>query len=197
MQQSQINIAVEGYTDEIVVRSILDHIGLSCGLVRGKKGKIHLLNSLSKYNQAARFAKWLIVVDLDQDADCAPDYVISILSEVEDGLILRIAVRAIESWLLADREHLAKHLGIAIANVPLNPDAEDNPKNTLLALTRKSRRKALKEDIIPRLGSGARVGPGYAFRINEFVTQSNYQWRPDVAVSCSDSLRRCIGALQS
>ncbi len=190
-----VHIAVEGLTDEYIVRAILRYVGLTCGLVRGREGKAGLLQQLPKYNQAARLAKWLVVVDLDQAA-CAPAYVQNILPQPSEGMCLRIAVRAIESWLLADREHLARFLGIAIDNVPLNPDLEINPKTTFIQLAQKCRQKALREDIAPRANSGAKVGPGYSGRINQFVNQSAYQWRPEIAVAHSDSLRRCVKALR-
>jgi hypothetical protein len=192
-----INIAVEGVTDETVVTRILQHIGLTPGLVRGRRGKADLLKLLPNYNQAASFANWLVVIDLDQDADCAPIYQQTILPNPSRGMMLRVAVREIEAWLLADREHLAAFLGIAVENVPANPDAEIDPKNTLISLARRCRKTALREDIVPREGSGAKVGPGYVSRILEFILQSEHRWRPEVAAEHSDSLRRCIEALQN
>lgn len=194
---SLVHIAVEGLTDEYVVRRVLQFVSLNCGYVRGREGKPRLIANLQKYNQAARFANWLVLLDLDQDADCAPTYVQSLLPKRSEGILLRIPMRAIEAWLLADRERIADFLGIAIENVPLNPDAEANPKATLVNLARRRRKTTLRDDIVPRPNSGASVGPGYASRILEFVEQSENRWRPDVAMENSDSLRRCIAALQN
>ncbi len=192
-----INVAVEGLADEIIVERILEFAGLTMGLVRGRNGKKHLLDQLSKYNQAARFANWLVVIDLDDDAACAPEYVRIILPNPSQGMLLRVAVRAIESWLLADRERLAGFLGISADPIPDNPDLEPHPKATLVGLARRCRKTALREDLVPRPGSGAAVGPGYTGRIREFVTVSEHRWRPEVAAEHSDSLRRCIAALQN
>lgn len=193
----RINLAVEGSTDETVVTRILQHTGLTCGPVRGLQGKHYLIERLPKYNQAARFANWLAVVDLDQDADCAPEYIQQILPNQSEGMLLRIPVRAIEAWLLADRERLAAFLRISVDNIPRNPDLETNPKATFINLARRCRQTALREDIVPRSGIKARVGPGYSTRIQEFVEQSNHRWRPEVAAENSDSLKRCINALQN
>lgn len=192
----RINIAVEGFTDEIVVRQLLSYVGLECGLVRGRNGKADLIKQISNYNQAARFARWLVVVDLDQDEDCAPAYIQILLPNPSQGMLLRIPVRAVEAWLMADRDRLAAYLGIAIENIPINPDQELNPKMIFISLAKRSRRTSLREDMVPRIGSGARVGPGYPSRIQEFVAQSRHRWRPEVAAEHSDSLKRCIQALE-
>jgi len=196
LSQSNIYVAVEGFTDEIVVRRILKYVNLRCDLVRGKNGKSSLLKQLDKFNQAAQYNNWLIVLDLDQDAECAPTYVQTVLPNPSLGMLLRIAVREIEAWLLADRESLAAYLGISRDIIPINPDLENDPKLTLINLARRSRKAQLREDIVPRQNSGARIGVGYPSRIQEFVEFSKNQWRPEIAETNSDSLRRTIKALQ-
>lgn len=191
-----VNVLVEGITDEAVIRRVLGYVGLTCGTVYGKRGKSDLLRRLPNYNQAARFAPWLVVVDLNQDAECAPDFVRSVLPNPAGRMQFRVAVRAIEAWLLADAERLAAFLGVPVARIPPNPDAEPDPKTTLINLARRSRRRAIHEDIVPLEGSGGRVGPGYPGRLIEFVTATKHLWRPEVAVQRSDSLRRCVEALQ-
>ena len=131
------------------------------------------------------------------DTDCAPTVVQQILAEQSQGLRLRVAVRAIEAWLLADSERMAAFLGIQPKLMPPDPDGEHDPKASLVNLARRSRRKALVEDIVPRPQSGARVGPGYTSRLIEFVTTDQLGWRPNIAMQHSDSLRRCIMALQA
>ena len=69
-----ISIAVEGIVDEAVVRRLLEHVGAKLGRVYGKNGKQNLLKQLPGYNQAARHHPWLVMVDLDHDADCAPPF---------------------------------------------------------------------------------------------------------------------------
>jgi hypothetical protein len=172
-------------------------VGLTCGYVYGKQGKRNLIERLPRYNQAARFLPCLVIVDLDQDADCAPPFVQGILPAPSVGMQFRVAVRSIESWLLADAERLAAFLGIPVSKIPRNPDAEQNPKATLVNLARRSRRTAILKDMVPREGSGARVGPGYITRITEFVIEGESQWRPGVASQHSDSLSRCIRALRA
>lgn len=191
-----VNVVVEGLTDEAVLKRILEYIGLTCGIVRGYQGKHYILERLSKYNQAARFAPWVVVVDLDQDAECAPEFIAQCLPTAASQMRFRVATRAIEAWLLADREHIAAFLGIAVENVPRSPDLEQDPKLTLVNLTRRSHKTSICQDIIPRQGSARTEGPGYASQIIKYVTSSPYGWRPEVAAQHSDSLQRCIRSLQ-
>ncbi|HEX2905602.1 MAG TPA: hypothetical protein VHO69_01990 [Phototrophicaceae bacterium] len=196
MSRSKVHIVVEGPTDEYVVKSILRSVGWECGYVRGLKGKAYLLSQLSKYNEAARSANWLVVLDLDQDAVCAPDFVRTILPNPAAGMLLRIPVRAIDAWILADRDHFARFLNISVENLPTNPDLEPNPKVSLINLAKKCR-NALREDIVPRPESGRKEGIGYTGRMLEFIRHPLYPWRPEVAAENSDSLKRCLAALKS
>lgn len=195
--QRELNVVVEGITDQPIVEKILQFASIAYTPVRVMGGKSKLVKNLPKYNQAARFGGWLVVVDLDGDVDCAPAYVKKLIPVKSDNLLLRIAVREVESWLLADAEHLAKYLGIAINKFPHDPDLENNPKVTLIQLARLTRNKRLREDIIPPANSTNAIGPGYPTRIAEFVRHVQFPWRPDIAVQHSDSLHRCISALEN
>jgi hypothetical protein len=191
-----INLLVEGHTDEVILHRLLAYIGLQPGTTYGKNGKAALLQHLPSYNHAARYYPWIVVVDLEQDAECAPDYMGTILPEPAPQMCLRIAVRAIEAWLLADAEHLAAFLRIPRQRVPVLPEAEVDPKTTLVRLARFSRSRAIREDMVLRAGSGAKVGRGYVGRLIEFVASDHpHAWRPAVAAEYADSLRRCLDAL--
>ncbi len=110
---------------------------------------------------------------------------------------LRIAVREVEAWLLADRERFATFLGVAAGGLPVSPEAEPDPKQSVVVVARRSKRRELREDLVPRAGSGRREGPGYASRMIEFVLDKERGWRPEVAALRAESLRRCITALQT
>ncbi len=192
-----VNLLVEGYIDRVIVRRVLEHVGLPCGNIYGEQGKEYLLQRLPNYNQAAQFYPWLVVIDLDQDAQCAPEFVRRVLPKPAKHMQLRVAVRAIEAWLLADAQHLAAFLGISKARFPANPDAEPDPKITLVNLARQSHRRKIREDIVPRPGSKAQVGPGYPGRLTEFVLGVKQAWRPEVAMRHSPSLQTCVETLSS
>ena len=66
--------AVEGDVDEAVVRCLIEHVNAKTLAIYGRNGKSHLHRRLSSYNQAARFSRWFVLVDLDLDAECAPPF---------------------------------------------------------------------------------------------------------------------------
>lgn len=94
---------------------------------------------------------------------------------------------------MADADALASYLSIVKTRVPTDPEAEADPKRTLVNLARRSRRTAIVQDMVPREGSGRSEGPAYASRIKEFAEN---HWRPDAAAERSDSLRRAITCLR-
>lgn len=188
-----ISAAVEGIVDEAVVHKLITHIGAMPGTIYGKQGKSSLRAKITGYNNAARHAPWMVLVDLDQDHECAPPLLDAWLPEPSPLLCFRVAVHEVEAWLLADAEHLANFLRIPRNTVPANPDELLNPKATMVNLARSSRNKAVREDMIPRQESGRQVGPAYSSRLIEFVCSS---WHPDSAARRSDSLRRALLGLR-
>lgn len=108
MSQVFISAAVEGMVDEAVVRRLIAHAGGQLGTVYGRHGKPSLREKIDGYNNAAKRAPWLVLVDLDHDEDCAPPLREAWIPNPAPHLCFRIAVREIEAWLLADAETLAQ-----------------------------------------------------------------------------------------
>ncbi|RMG55932.1 MAG: hypothetical protein D6723_01570, partial [Acidobacteria bacterium] len=187
-----ISAAVEGPVDEAVIRRLIRHVGAIPGPVYGKNGKDHLRKSVKGYNEAARHTPWIVMVDLNHDAPCAPPLRDAWLPSIAPMMCFRVAVRAVEAWLLADRQHIARFLGVSKTRIPQNPEAVDDPKDAMVDLARHSRRRNVREDMVPRPGSGRKVGPAYTSRLIEFVEDTANGWRPAVAAATSDSLKRCI-----
>jgi len=179
--------AVEGPTDEAVLRRVVEHLGAILSPVYGKMGKLMLLRQLNSYNHAAQFRPWIVLVDLDRDADCAPPVRARWLPVPAPHMCFRIAVREVETWLLADRETLADFLGVAISRIPTRPENLDDPKEALVNVARSSRRRAIRVDMVPRPEGGRSEGPAYTSRLIEYAQGP---WRPDVAAQHADSLRR-------
>lgn len=188
-----VSVVVEGPSDAVIVSRIIQLAGLRLGTTYPQGGKHQLDRRLSAYNNAARFSYWLVVRDLNGDAACAPDLIHRILPAPSRFMRLRIAVRAAEAWLLADRQSIARFLAIPAERIPMNPEALADPKKELVNLARGSRRRSIREDMVPQQGTTGRVGPGYPGRIIEFALDS---WRPNVAAQRSQSLARCIAAVE-
>ena len=187
-----VNIAVEGDLDEVVLRGVLTSVDITVDNVYGKRGKNYLKENIRRYNQAAQYGDWVILVDLNNDAECPPPFIDSWLARRNPNLQLRIAVRAIESWLLADRKEIARFLRIPIQKVPILPENEANPKQSVINIARISKNKNLREDIVPPAKSTASQGPGYTSRLIEFTM--NY-WDPRRAALYAPSLKRSINSL--
>jgi len=184
---------VEGDTDVPVAQRLLELVGLEIGTVYGLKGKDHLDERLPAYNKAAHYSPWLVLRDLNRDAACAPGLVRVILPRPAARICFRIAVRAAEAWLLADRERIAGFLGVPVSRVPTEPDGLANPKQEIVNLARRSRRRAIQQDMVPDPRTSGRVGPGYSARLIEYALE---RWRPRTAAAVSTSLSSCITAVE-
>ncbi len=191
-----ISGAVEGPTDEAVLRRLVQDCGGLAGTVYGKNGKGRLLQRIGGYNLAARHHPWVILVDLDRDDDCAPTFVKRHLESPAPHLCFRVAFREVEAWLLADRERFSSFFGIPLSKVPARPEELLDPKRAVVDLARISRRKEVRQDMVPRPESGRTVGPAYTSRIIEYVRNLEKGWRPAVGAESADSLRRCLRCLE-
>jgi len=187
-----VSAAVEGDTDRAALERLAAHVGLEIARVFVTNGKPRLLQRIEGYNEAARRAPWLVLVDLDNDATCAAALVQTILPEPSALMTCRIVVRSLESWLLADPA-FARFFHVRARDLPADPDAVVRPKRMVVDLARQSSRPAIREAIVPRPGSGREVGPEYVGQMVHFIEQ---RWDPDRAAERSDSLRRCLARLR-
>jgi hypothetical protein len=188
-----LTAAVEGAVDGVVLRRVMQSAGAAFATVYETRGVSNLVRRLPGFNAAAEYAPWIVLMDLDR-ATCAPDLVTQLLPTPASQMRFRIAVRTVEAWLLADTERFATFFSVAKGRLPRDPEAIADPKQAVVNLANHSKRRAIRQDLLPVAGSGRRVGPGYEARMIEFVIDPN-GWRPDVAASRSDSLRRCLDAL--
>jgi hypothetical protein len=184
-----VSVGVEGRSDEGAASAIVRACGLSVSGYYGGHGKVPLLRKLPNYNMAAMRSPWLVLVDLDDDGPCPGKKREDWLPDASPFMCFRIAVREIEAWLLADQERIAEFLGVPRSRIPLQPENLEDPKQTLVSIARRSRKRAIREGLVPRVGSGTLVGPTYASDIREF---GRTQWRPLVAAESAPHLERCI-----
>ncbi|MYD85231.1 MAG: hypothetical protein F4137_00560 [Acidobacteria bacterium] len=189
------HVATEGIVDTAVVRRILAETGVEIAAVYGESGKHHLDKKLGGYNEAARHGRrWFVLRDLNGDAECAPTLVPRLLPTPAPDMTFRVAMREIESWLLADATAFARFFRVSASRIPIDPDSVRHPKQCLVGIVRSSTSRATRAAIVPLDDRGSRVGPGYSSRIIEFVQR---HWRPSEASRRSDSLRRCLARLET
>jgi hypothetical protein len=196
MTSVAISGAVEGLVDQAVFERLVRTVRAEPGHVHRTDGKPRLLARLGGFNLAARWTPWLVLVDLDDDKECAPPFRQRWLPSAARRMCSRVAVRAIESWLLADVERLAEFLEVPSDRIPDRPDAVPDPKRALVKLAARSRSRQIRAELAPREGSGRFVGPLYTSSLIGFVLDTRGGWRPGVAARRSDSLQRCLRDLQ-
>lgn len=196
MKPIPVSLAVEGVLDEAVLRHLLAQIGrpFLVEACYGKRGKDYLRQNVARFNYAAAHKPFILLTDLDEE-DCPPGLVKRWLPQGQHGnLVLRIAVREVEAWLLADRDQLAGFLGIADTEIPQWPDRQLDPKALVVRLARRSRKRDIREDLVPAHESSSKVGKNYVGRLIHFVRNI---WRVDAATrGRSPSLDRAMMALE-
>lgn len=160
----------------------------------GGFGQIRM--NMGKYLQLAVRQAVVIFTDLDNHP-CAPALRANWLNgQSLMGLIsFRVAVREIESWLLADATNLANFLGVKERALPSDPDTLDDPKAQLLSLASKGR-KDIRYEIVQKTELGLKQATGYNETLSTFTHSS---WNIDAACHRSNSLTRAradLGKLQ-
>lgn len=147
---------------------------------------------ITAYNNAAKLGYWFVITDLDR-AECAPTLIHEWLPNgIHPHLIFRVAVREIESWLIADRENLASFFSISPNLVPSLPDTLPDPKQTVITLARKSKKRNIREGI-PPVDTFASIGPGYNNELRNFIQN---HWNIENALKHSPSFNKALQALR-
>jgi hypothetical protein len=187
--------AAEGLTDQAVLYRLASFLGVNLNTVYGGQGKSQLLMRLSGFAKASRYSPWVVLIDLDSE-DCPVSFQRTVLKHIPSKMCLRVVVREIEAWILADSERVSQWLRVPRLLVPRNPEAIANPKQSLIDLARRSRSRIIREAMVPSDGSGREVGPAYTSEFIRFVEDEDAGWRPDAAARNSDSLSRCLRCLR-
>jgi len=195
MKLIPINLATEDELSEITLDRLLEALNrFTVGFRYRKGGFGYLRKTIHGWNQAAKGTPYVVLTDLDA-ANCASELINSWLPLPKNpNLLFRVAVREVESWLLADAENFSKFIGVTPSLIPVETDRLSDPKATLIQLAAKSRFRYIREDIVPRRGSTAKQGPDYNGCLGKFVREF---WSPDIARNNSPSLARTLDRLAS
>ena len=195
MNPVRVHLIAEGLLDEYVLRQLIVQTAphLEGGVCYGKKGKAWLQDNLVKYNQAAQSWPYVVLGDLEQ-IECSPTLLrLWFPSGVHPNIQPRIAVRMVESLLLADRETCAEFLKISVHHIPQRPDDEMDPKQVMVNLARRSRSKVIREDMVPAENTTSKVGKNYVGQLEKYVRE---RWKIAQAKLNSPSLLRAVRALE-
>jgi hypothetical protein len=194
MIPKSIILAVEDKLSELVSARILSSLGIDVSVTLGLKGKNYLEKKARSLNKTAQGFPVLMIADQDSAAQCPPTLINSWVGKNQNPLfLLRVAVMEIESWIMADRKGIADFLSIPLDRIPGNPDLITQPKEFLVSLARKSKKKQLRDQLVPRPGATNSVGPENNISLGSFVQSS---WNMSRALSVSPSLKRTMSRLQ-
>lgn len=186
-------VVYEGDTDLPYLRKLADDAGLPITSDIDAGGKGNIDRELTKYCAMGRAMPLLVVRDLDHDEKCAGAFVAARKLHPTRWFRFRLAVRELESWILADATGLARFLRVDAKWLPEQPDAEEDPTLTLLAVARRAP-ATIRRALLPREGGTAVVGPLYEAKIIEFGEGT---WNVARAARRSPSLRRARSALRA
>ncbi len=197
MRSNKVILAVEDTLSDAVSTKILEYFDLEIVGKIGSKGNSFLKEKAPNLNHAARgFYNVFLLTDLDSPKNCPPKLIQSwINGPLSSGFLFRVAVMEIESWIMADRRGIAKFLSVPLNRIPYNTDDIEKPKEFLVSLARKSRKRTLRQELVPSQGATtAKVGPLYNTRFTEFVRD---HWDLERASSVSVSLKRTLNRISN
>lgn len=194
MTDIPINLVFEDVLSEAVLKEMLKQSQrpFLVGNCLNQRGYGKIKKVISGLNHAAKGMPYLVLTDLD-NAEC-PLVIISewLTQPKHPNLLFRIAVKEVEAWLLAHREGFAEFLGISVDLIPGDADKIPDPKQVLINLAKKSKKRELREGIVPDRNSTAKIGKDYNGQLIQFVNQS---WQVAPAQTNSRSLERAMNAL--
>ena len=172
----------------LVFRDGFPAVMRGCGAIRSKCEAF--------LNMARAGMYTVIVTDLDT-AECACTLIRDWFAipknepvELPSPCIFRVAVREVESWILADHAAWSEYIGIPAVNFSTAPDELDDPKQHLLNVIRKKGTKKIHREMLPQ--GSAHIGPRYNEVLCDFVDSL---WTPERAAENSPSLDRALKTL--
>ncbi len=150
---------------------------------------------LDKYNEISKNVNSPVIVFIDLDnTPCAPrllaDHPIHNM-QPPNKFQIRVAVREVESWLLADKQGMETYFGIPQNAITHDPEALPNPKQALLNLIKEKARAEFKREMLPK--GKAKIGSKYNKHLTDFI---NTAWDSTRACANADSLDRAIKGIQ-
>ncbi len=189
-----VAIGVEDVVSEAVAQRLLLQYAPEIEWTQtfGLTGYGELKRKMPTFDKIAQYREpMLVITDLDNPMICPVDFRSNWCQglQMPPSFVFRIAVTEIESWLLADRDHIAQWLGISVAHVPLEPETIDEPKECLVGLAGRSRNRGIRQAMVPTARSARSTGPGYNECVSAFADRI---WNPEVARAVAPSLDRAI-----
>ncbi len=193
MNLNNVVLAVEDRLSDAVATKILEKFDVEIVKRIGYKGKSDLERKTLELNRAANGITVFMLTDLDSPRDCPPRLIQSwVKGTLNPRFFFRVAVMEVESWIMADRIGFAAFLSIPSHQIPSPTDDILNPKEFLVSLARRSRKKTVREALVPMPSANFSVGIEYNTLLSEFVRE---HWNLERAATVSPSLKRTLDRL--
>lgn len=194
MTARAILVVVEDQLSAAVMRRLIavssKNLVIDRVVVAGGNGPLKA--GMERFVAASHALPHVVLTDLD-DNYCPPALLRDWRADrLPPRVLIRVAVREVEAWLMADRSGIAEFLSVSVVKVPASPESEMDPKQTLVGLARKSRKRRLAQELAPQAGSSNRVGPLYNARLVEFASSF---WDVERARESAPSLDRAMQRL--
>lgn len=190
MSITNVILAVEDELSESISTQILRYFDIEIWYTIRGRGNVSLRQKAPELNRSANGTAIFLLTDLDSPRDCPPGLVRSwIRGTLNPRFFFRVAVMEVESWIMADRIGFAAFLSIPTHRIPSPTDDILDPKEFLVSLARRSRRKAIREALVPTQGATLSIGNEYNTLLSEFVQDL---WDVERAAVASPSLKRTL-----
>ncbi len=189
-QPIEFVVVVEDTLTSSVAKKLVDRHGIHAKIhdpIVVMNGFGNIKKSIPRFINASRVFPHIVITDLDSHecpAALRRDWRADNLPE---AVLFSVAVREVESWLLADRKSISKYLQVPESKIPSTPEEVRDPKQTLVNLARRSRSKTIREEIPPEEGSRSPQGALYNQHMTAYV---NTEWDVERAMEYAPSLRR-------
>jgi len=178
--------------EELVRKSdkgFLVHQRMVMGGASKFKAKISTMNQV-----AANVMPVLMIADADQAPCASLQMKLWSPEHPSDNFCMRLAVREAEAWVLADDMGFSNFAQVSKDIIPMSPESEVDPKRKLLSIVKRSKRRDLREEMLPTKGSMSVIGLGYNIHIVDFVRN---HWNIKRACSRSPSLEKAVFRLDT
>jgi hypothetical protein len=187
---TEVLYAVEGGTDVPYAEKLITLFGRKPRLIAASGGAAAIDEKLQRWSRPSNHTAMLVLRDWDDaDNSSCPAALRSKLTGVScpENVALRIVVRSIETWLMADRQAAIKFF--RTSEIPSDPEDLRRPKIALVNACRRSSSASIRRGMVPLTGSGSPVGVDFARLVIEFGV---LHWDPLRARQNAPSLDRTL-----
>ncbi|MCF7789919.1 MAG: hypothetical protein K9N47_27600 [Prosthecobacter sp.] len=202
---ARVNIAAEDRLSEAVLKVLLSNakgkpvVAHSYPVAKGWQKEVgpngygYIKKNLTAFNAASVHTPFVALIDAD-NRPCPPETIGLWLEGVQQNptMIIRVAIREVEAWLLADRKGIASYLAVSEECIPIETSRIKDPKRYISRLAARSRRKEIRAELARAPGTRSKTGPVFAQALQFFV---NNLWDFQAARAHSNSLDRAMAAL--